>query len=313
MFLVCGEALFDVFAGTGSDGGLTLQPVMGGSPFNVAIGLARLGQQVGFLGGVSTDPLGQHLMRQLGREGVDTTHVVRLEKPTTLSLVAQDEAGHPAYTFYGGQAADISLSVADLPAIGPDIHGLHLGSYTLAMPPAADALAALAVRERHRFISLDPNVRLTVQPDLSIWRERLAAVLPFATVVKASEEDIASLWPGADPVAVAQDWLGSGAESGPALVMLTRGADGAMAFTRQHRLSVAAETVAVIDTVGAGDAFQAALIDGLLWLAATTRPNIAKLEAPALLALLKRCNLAAALACSRRGADLPHADDLPSC
>jgi fructokinase len=149
-----------------------------------------------------------------------------------------------------------------------------------------------------------------VQPDRDIWRDRLVQLLPLARLVKISEEDFGLLWPSADPVALARSWLSHDAESGPALVVLTRGARGAVALTRQLQLEVPALAVTVDDTVGAGDAFQAALIDGLLCAKATTRTSLGAMDAPALTTLLTRCNRAAAYTCQRRGAVLPHALDL---
>ena len=171
MFLVCGEALFDVFingnAAAGSDV-LTLEAHPGGSPFNVAIGLARLGQRVAFLAGVSHDMLGERLVARLRSEGVDTATVQRLAAPTTLGLIGLDARGVPAYAFYGDGAADRRLDSAALPSLDPAIRAIHLGSYATVVDPTASALETLVRREcGQRLIAYDPNVRLNVEPSVA--------------------------------------------------------------------------------------------------------------------------------------------------
>lgn len=310
MFLVCGEALYDVFTGkTAPGGGLAFDARPGGSPFNVAIGLARLGTPVGFFGGLSRDMLGARLIEQLKAEGVDTAFVVRSDRPTTLSLVGRTADGTPAYTFYGSDTADRCLTPNDLPYLPAAIQGLHFGSYSLVAEPAADALRDLAEREAGiRLVSLDPNVRPTVEPDMRVWRRRIAAITTTAHVIKVSVEDIAHLWPGAQPEEIARNWVAEGV----ALVIVTLGARGSIAYTAGQVVPAAAAPARVIDTVGAGDAFQAALLNGLLSLGLTSKGQIASMRGGQLSALLDYANRAAALTCGRRGANLPHANELGS-
>ena len=204
MFLVCGEALFDFFLESeAGPAAATYAARAGGSPFNVAIGLARLGQASGLLTGLSTDLLGQRLAQVLEDEGVSTAYAIPTDRPTTLSLVGLDTHGVPAYQFYDNGSADTGVTEADLPALGPEISGLHFGSYSLAAAPVADAFAALAAASRDRFISVDPNVRPTVEPDMDVWRERLAVLFPLADLVKISAEDLELLWPGRSSEALA--------------------------------------------------------------------------------------------------------------
>lgn len=307
MFLVCGEALYDVFmADTAAEGPLGLSAVIGGSPLNVAVGLARQQQPVAFLAGISTDPLGARLAAHIAREGVRTTCLRTKPFPTTLSLVGVGPAGTPHYTFYGHDAADVSLTVEDLPVLGPDTTGIHIGSYTLVRAPIADALAVLAERERHRLITLDPNIRPTVEPDMAIWRRRIDALLPHVSVVKVSDEDLHLLHPGAAVDTLAAEWLGKG----PAAVVVTRGGAGATGFAGGRRIDVAAPPVRVIDTVGAGDTFQATLIAGLLELGTANRADVTRIDAESFERLLTRCCRAATITCQRRGADLPRRDEI---
>ena len=176
MILVCGEALFDLFlAEEDGPGALRFDACAGGSPFNVAVGVARLGGAVGLLAGVSRDLLGARLEAMLEAEGVDTRYLVRSDRPTTLSVVGSDAEGQPAYAFYGAGAADRSVDASELPALDGAVTGLHLGSYAIAVAPIADALARLVEREARRFVSLDPNVRPTIEPDMAVWRSRIAS------------------------------------------------------------------------------------------------------------------------------------------
>lgn len=308
MFLVCGEALFDFFLETeAGPGAASYAARAGGSPFNVAIGLSRLGIESGLLTGLSNDLLGQRLSRVLGDEGVSTRYAIPTDRPTTLSLVGLDAEGVPAYQFYDNGSADTGVVTADLPALGPEIVGLHFGSYSLAAAPVADAFAALARAERARFISLDPNVRPTVEPDMDVWRARLDVLYPLATLVKISSEDLELLRPGMSHADFAADLLARG----PKLVVVTDGGEAATGWTASGLTARAVPPkVKVIDTVGAGDTFQAALIAQLCRDPAGPSAALDALTQSGLEAILSQAARAAAITCSRRGADLPRASEL---
>lgn len=308
MFLVCGEALFDVFVPSPPDasGRVRMEGVPGGSPFNVALGLARLGVETALFAGLSRDRLGQALADRLAAEGVSLRFAVRRPEPTTLSVVTLTADGAPDYVFYGQSAADTALSPANVPALGPEILGLHFGSYAAVVPPMADAVATLAGSARGRLVTLDPNVRLGVEPDAGIWRARLDALVPHVAAIKASEEDLALLWPGRAADVIAADWL----SRGPGLVVVTRGALGAVAFHGSGRAEATPPAVGVVDTVGAGDAVQSALIAALLEAGARSAGDVAKLPAQAVADLLERCVRAGAIACGRRGVDPPWRHDI---
>ena len=308
MFLVCGEALFDFFLETDSGpAAATYAARAGGSPFNVAIGLSRLGIRSGLLTGLSTDLLGQRLVAVLRAESVATDYAIPTDRPTTLSLVGLDASGVPAYQFYDNGSADTGVTVADLPRIGPEIVGLHFGSYSLAAAPVADAFAALATAERARFITLDPNVRPTVEPDMDVWRERMAVLYPLATLVKISAEDLDLLRPGLSAENFAADLLGQGVK----LVVVTDGGEAAHGWAAHGPAGRAAPPrVRVNDTVGAGDTFQAALIAQLVGGPEGPIRAIEALDADRLTRVLDYAARAAAITCSRRGADLPRAAEL---
>ncbi len=302
MFVVSGEALFDVFAAGSTPSGLALDARVGGSPFNVAVGLARLGQPVAFFGGISTGFAGERLLQALHSEGVATEAVARLDAPATLSLVGLDASGVPSYAFYGEGAADRLLPMAALERIPSTARAFAFGSYAMVVEPVAATQRALVERECGRsLIAYDPNVRLNVEPDLERWRAALDWMLARSQLVKISDEDLALLQPGIAPAVAAADWLARGV----ALVVVTRGARGTLAWTRRVHASVPAAPCELVDTVGAGDSFQAAL---LAWCAEHGRLDaaaLAALDSHELHAALEFAARAAAITCSRRGADLP--------
>jgi len=308
MLVVCGEALMDVFVAGETATGVTLDARVGGSPFNVALGLARMGQPASFLGALSSGPLGERLLRSLSDEGVATGWVERNDAPTTLGLVGLDAAGVPAYAFYGEGCADRLLPLSALERIPTSATAFNFGSFATVVEPIASTLRALVEREKHRsVIAYDPNIRLNVEPDLSRWRAQLQWMLPRTHLLKVSEEDLSLLLPGADVEHLAMSWLAAGVR----LVVVTRGARGALGWCAAGRVEALPVAVDVIDTVGAGDTFQAAL---LTWLAEHGKldpESLGTLSTRHLDTALRFAAQAAAITCSRRGADLPRRAELP--
>ncbi len=308
MLMICGEALFDVFQGDDTATGMTLDARVGGSPFNLAVGLARLGQPAAFFTAISTGFAGERLMRALVAEGVDTRAVARTDAPTTLSLIGLDAHGVPNYAFYGEGAADRLVTAAHLDAVPAGVALVHLGSYATVVEPVASTQRLLVERERARgaLIAGDPNIRLNVEPDLARWRDQLDWMLPRTDLLKISDEDLGLLLPGTTIDAFAARALAAGV----ALVVVTRGAQGAVGWAGGARVEAAPVPVQVVDTVGAGDTFQAALICWLAEHGALTRPGLQALPADPLRAALQFAARAAAITCSRRGADMPRRREL---
>jgi fructokinase len=307
VIVVCGEALMDVFDAGATAVGVNLDARIGGSPYNVALGLARLAQPVAFCGTISTGFLGQRLMRSLADEGIDASLVQRVPEPTSVCFVGLDAQGVPAYDFVGEHGADRQLGADVLARLPSNLRALHFGSYAMVVEPVAITQRALVEREHRRtVVTYDPNVRLVVEPRLERWRETLDWMLPRTHLLKISDEDLHLLHPGLAPEAAAGQWLAHGARC----VVITRGAQGALAFTARARAAAAPVTVQVVDTVGAGDTFQAAL---LTWLAEHDRLSIdgvAALDAASLRSMLDFAARAAAITCARRGADLPRRAEL---
>ncbi|WP_019579068.1 carbohydrate kinase family protein [Pseudomonas mandelii] len=307
MYLVCGEALFDFFSEDDASGlasKVNFKAIAGGSPFNVAVGLRRLGVDAALFAGLSTDYLGRRLQQVLQDEGVRPDYLVDFAAPTTLAMVAVGANGSPHYSFRGEGCADRQLKLEHLPELGPEVRGLHIGSFSLVVQPVADTLLALVQRESgKRLISLDPNVRLNPEPNIELWRSRIATLVELADLIKVSDEDLNLLYPEQDPQRVIESWL----EHRCQLVFLTRGGQGATVFSRAHGTwSVPACSVKIADTVGAGDTFQAALITWLTEQQLDSVAGVQRLSREQIDAMLRFAVSAAALTCSKTGPDLPY-------
>ncbi|CAM2774775.1 fructokinase [Pseudomonas gessardii] len=311
MYLVCGEALFDFFSqedASGQASKVNFKAIAGGSPFNVAVGLRRLGIEVGLLAGLSSDYLGQRLRQVLRDEGVRDDYLVEFAAPTTLAMVALGANGSPHYSFRGEGCADRQLQLGHLPVLDAQVRGLHFGSFSLVVQPVADSLLALLRRESgQRLISLDPNVRLNPEPDIEVWRQRVAELVQHADLIKVSDEDLHLLYPGQAPESVLHGWLQYRCQ----LIFLTRGGQGATVFSRQHgSWSAPAVPVVMADTVGAGDTFQAALIAWLTEQQLDSVDGVQGLAREQIDAMLRFAIRAAALTCSKTGPDLPYRQQL---
>jgi fructokinase len=294
--LVVGEALIDIVHR--ADG--TADEVPGGSPANVAIALGRLGRAPRLLTRLGDDERGRRIARWLEESGVAVAAAPSGRTSTATATLGLD----------GGASYDFAIEWdVDAAAAGaPDV--LHVGSIATLLEPGADAVSALVDRlHGAALVTYDPNIRPSLVAEPEEARRRVAELVSRADVVKASDEDVAWLHPGEDPEAVARRW----ASSGPALVVVTAGAEGAIAAAGERVLRTASVRTDVVDTVGAGDTFMGALIDGLIEARAAgrdARRAIESLDDDALVAVLARCARAAAITVSRPGADPPRRAEL---
>ncbi|RAG85976.1 carbohydrate kinase [Streptacidiphilus pinicola] len=313
-----GEALVDVLTGDQGE----LRPTPGGSPANVALGLARLGRPVRLATRTGDDTYGALVRDHLTRDGVLLVDGATDANPTATATVTFRQNGSARYDF----ALHWQLSTATTAALhgGTGYAHLHTGSLATALAPgAAQVLAAVRAARPWATVSYDPNLRPTLLDGPEVERPRVEALVDLADLVKASEEDLDWLYPDLGAARAAADW----AQRGPSLVVLTRGDAGATAFWPHGSYEVPAVPVDVADTVGAGDAFMSGLLHGLLAagllggdgtrdqvpgraaLRAATRSAQTPDRVPTALRLAA---LAAAVTCGRPGADPPTAAELRS-
>jgi len=296
VIVVCGEALIDVI----HNGDGTQRTVPGGGPFNTARALARLGVPTAFLGHLSNDAFGRELADLLVSDGASLELSSVGSEATTIAVAEIDSSGLAEYEFLvdGTSAPNLTLDMVPT-RLSPDVRAIHLGTLGLVLQPMASTLVELVRRERDgRVVMIDPNVRIGLASD-GEYRDRLQAMISQSTIVKASDADLAWLYPDMSYEDVADRILGEGAR----LVVVTLGAQGAFAAHRDFHLAVDAVHVDVVDTIGAGDAFGAAL---LAWLHDhdAIQPDL-RLERQEVKAALDFACLAAALTCARAGADPP--------
>lgn len=306
MLTTVGEILVDFTLLATPLGAMRFQAHAGGSPANVAVGLARLGAPVEFAGRISTDFFGRYLMQHLEREGVGTRFVSRSAAPSILAFAALDHDA-PAFTFYGDAAADAHLRADDVPPAIERSRVLHFGSISLLAAPTSAAVLALADRLRGRcLLSLDPNVRPNLIGDADAYRQTLGRAFRTADILKLSAEDLKWLMPGTPVEAAAARLLALG----PVLVIITLGADGCYARTATGELRVTAPRIDVADTVGAGDAFSAGLLARATAAGLTSRRAVQQAGAAVIGEVLEFATRTATLTCMRTGADSPRREEV---
>jgi fructokinase len=300
VIVVAGEALIDLVphaAGALAD----LRPALGGGPYNTAVALGRLGSPTAFCSRVSSDAFGEALLDGLRAAGVDVSSVQRGSEPTTLAVASIGVDGSAAYSFYVEGTADRLFTA---PAQLPDTaRAVSFGTCSLVLEPGASAYEELlrSAAAQGVFTALDPNIRAVLIPDADAYRARFTSWLPSVSLLKLSEED--AKWLGGTP----REWLAAG----PSAVVITRGGDGLTVFTRdgaEH--SVPGEKVDVVDTIGAGDTVNAALLHGLSVRDALSPAALAGLGPDGWTDLLRLAARAAAITCSRAGAEPPYAAEL---
>ncbi|WP_406736775.1 carbohydrate kinase family protein [Thioclava sp. GXIMD4215] len=308
MILCAGEALIDMIPTPTVSGGEGFVPHNGGAVFNTAIALGRLGQTAGMLTGLSSDLFGQQLDQGLRDSQVDTQLCIRSDRPTTLAFVKLVD-GHASYVFYDENSAGRMLTEADLPPLPDSVNALYFGGISLACEPGADAYAALLARNHtNRAVMIDPNIRPGFIRDAARYRARLGAMLAQSDIVKVSDEDLDWIIPGAQTLPQKAQALQA---SGPAVVIVTRGAQGASAWLADGtEVSIAAERVTVIDTVGAGDTFNAGILAKLSELGLLEKPQLRRLAPDDMRRVLAFGAKVAAVTVSRAGANPPWAVEL---
>ncbi|NEB94198.1 PfkB family carbohydrate kinase [Streptomyces bauhiniae] len=314
MIVVAGEALIDLVpAPVSSDPAPVLPPLLpqrGGGPYNAAVALGRLGSPTAFCSRVSTDAFGTALLSGLRDAGVDTALVQRGPEPTTLAVADVGSDGSAGYGFYTEGTADRLFALP--PALPEGVSALSVGTCSLVLEPGASAYEALLKRESARgvFTALDPNIRAGLIADAGAYRERFLSWLPHVALLKLSVEDaewLADIGSGEDLDVHLSAWL----ERGPAAIVLTRGGDGLSVWSRgAGQVSMPGTSVTVVDTIGAGDTVNAALLHRLREIDALSHATVGALDAEVWRDVLGFAARAAALTCSRSGAEPPYAWEL---
>lgn len=302
MLIACGDALIDFVPTRNVDGRAAVMPAVGGSCLNVAIGLARLGAQAGFVGGISTDLFGRMIADHAAASNVDLGLATRSDHQTTLAFV-RVVAGESHYAFYDAGTATRNWSYRRGTIPFADVEAVHVGSTTLVDDPgAAETMALVTDARASSTISFDPNCRPNLVKDKPAYLARMSAFAAEADLVKMSDVDFAYLF-GDEPYRQrATALLGQGAS----LVVITRGSGGAMAWhAGAGQIEVAAPKVEVADTIGAGDSFQAALLFALHEQGRMARRALKDIAADELRRALSFAADCAGLTCTRPGADPP--------
>jgi fructokinase len=301
---VIGEALVDLVPGD-RPGQYQARP--GGSPLNVAVGLARLGHRTALMGRLADNAFGRQLRAYAVAEGLDLAHAPHAGEPTTLAVVGLDGSARASYDFYAAGTADWQWTDAELACVPRDTSVLHVGSLASWTSPGdqrVHAAAAALRREGNVVVSYDPNVRPDLLGEPARARPLIERFASVAHIVKASREDVDWLYPGAGPEQVSGHLLDLGA----LLVVITDGPRGAHLYRAGHSpVSCPGLQVKVADTIGAGDAFTAGLLGGLSRRGLLAPGDLLRWPSELLAATAGEAVLISALTCERVGADPPFA------
>ncbi|KQR77878.1 carbohydrate kinase family protein [Rhizobium sp. Leaf341] len=306
MIICCGEALIDMLPRESTLGEPAFAPYAGGAIFNTAIALGRLGIPTGFFTGLSTDMFGDILRETLKSSSVDFAPSATSDLHTTLAVVKLVN-GSATYAFFDENSAGRMITEADLPALGDFCEALHFGAISLIPEPCGSTYEALMTREhRKRVISFDPNIRPGFIRDAEAHKARMLRMAAMSDIVKFSDEDLDWFGEEGDHETLVGQWLARG----PKLVVITKGAEGADAYTVRGKVSVPGEKVTVVDTVGAGDTFDAGILASLKMNNLLTKDAIATLSDDAIKAALTLGAKAASVTVSRAGANPPWAYEI---
>jgi len=293
--LVIGEALMDL---VGNQGPFERAEHVGGSPLNVAVGLARLGRTVDFLTHIADDESGRRIADYVEACGARIVPGSRSARRTSTAVATIADDGSASYTF------DLDWRLAGEPDVAPPLF-VHTGSIAAVREPGCVTAAELVeLYHASAMVTLDPNVRPSLIVDPEAARARIQRLVERSDVVKVSDEDLSWLRPGREPERTARTWL----SAGPAIVVVTMGARGSIALCSAGEARVAARRVRVVDTVGAGDAFMVGLLDALWeqdFLGAERRDALRRIGLGQVKAALDAASLSSALTVARAGADLP--------
>jgi fructokinase len=306
VILCSGEALIDMLPRHLDDGSEVFLPVPGGALFNTAVALGRLGEEVSFLSGISTDIFGEKLIAYLEESGVGTEYCVRSPRPTTLAFVTL-KSGNAQYSFVDENTAGRMLETSALPSLPTSIQAFHFGAISLIPEPCGATFEELMARHHQTSVmSLDPNIRPGFVTDEKAYRDRLLRMIKMSDIVKVSEEDLAWLEPSGGFESLSRAWI----DAGVSIVTLTKGADGVRSVTRTLDVTVPSKRVTVVDTVGAGDTFNAGFLASLRKQGGLHKQDLKSIDEKTLRTALDFAALVASVVVSRAGANSPWRHEL---
>ncbi len=302
MILCCGEALIDMLPRETASGETGFVPHAGGSVFNTAIAIGRLGAKAGFFSGLSSDFFGQILRDTLQQSHVDTQLCVISDQPTTLAFVRLKN-GQASYNFYDENTAGRLLNDTQLPELSVDVRALMFGGISLIPEPCGSTYETLMRREApHRVTMIDPNIRPNFIPDKAAHLARIKRMIALADIVKVSDEDLLWFNEGSDQDAIARHWLETNSNK---IIIVTKGAEGADAYAACGKVSIQGEKVTVADTVGAGDTVNAGVLVSLENQGLLDKQSLAAISQEQLSEAVAFGMKAAAITVSRAGANPP--------
>jgi fructokinase len=304
MILCAGEALIDMLPRQTAHGENAFAPHAGGAVFNTAIALGRLGAPVQFFSGISSDLFGDVLRGELDRSKVDSSPAAISDRPTTLAFVTLTD-GHASYAFYDENTAGRMITPDDLPKVSPA--AVFVGGISLAVEPCAATYEALVQAHTcDAVVMMDPNVRPGFIKDEARYRARIGRMIDQADIVKLSDEDLAWFMPDESTEDAAHRLV----EDGVKLLCVTEGAKGVTGYSPDHTVFVTAEKATVVDTVGAGDTFNAGVLASLHAAGALTKARIAALDEQTITDALAYGAKVAAITVARAGANPPWTSEL---
>lgn len=301
MILCCGEALIDMLPRETASGETGFVPHAGGSVFNTAIAIGRLGAKAGFFSGLSSDFLGQILRDTLQQSRVDTRLCAISDQPTTLAFVRLMN-GQASYNFYDENTAGRLLNDAQLPELDDNISALMFGGISLIPEPCGSTYETLLRREApHRVTMIDPNIRPNFIPDKTAHLARIKRMIALADIVKVSDEDLLWFEEGSDQDHIAHSWMASSNK----IIIITKGAEGADAYAACGKVSIQGAKVTVTDTVGAGDTVNAGVLVSLENQGLLDKQSLAAISQQQLTEAVSFGMKTAAITVSRAGANPP--------
>ncbi|MGA0866808.1 MAG: carbohydrate kinase family protein [Candidatus Nanopelagicaceae bacterium] len=300
---IVGEVLVDLIPSLDGDeviDGIRYRAVVGGGPANTAKALARLGRECAFIGGLSSDRFGHMAWMELERDGVGLDFALESDQPTAKAILSIGEDGSASYRFDVDRSVTFDFNSTWLPDGLPD--AIHVGTLATVIEPGSSEIFAWVEEKRDQgaLILFDPNVRSAYLSDRASYRAVVEKWLGISDVVKASSEDIGWLYPERSEDAVVEKWSGMGVK----LVVVTYGGNGMVGYVEGSKVSLPGIEVSLVDTVGAGDTVGAVLLEAMV------EEGLDSLLRGNLHSVLRRASVAAAITCSRQGANPPTLKEL---